>query len=70
MTKDSTITNVDPGDDIEASWGDLVKASVEALFEDKTIYAQAYAASTEIDLDNGALQEVDLAGNLDHLLLF
>lgn len=64
MAKDSTITNVDNGDDLEGSWGDTVKASVEALFDDKTVYDQAYSATTEIDLNNGAFQKIDLAGNV------
>jgi hypothetical protein len=63
MAKQATVTNVDDGDDVVASWGDLVKADIEALFSDKTIYEQAYGATTTFDLDNGSVQLVELAGN-------
>ena len=63
MAKDSTVTNVDPGDDIDASWGDAVKASIEAAFDDKTQYDESDAATVTFDLDNGAFQSVILEGD-------
>jgi hypothetical protein len=63
MAKIATVTNVDDGDDLVGAWGDLVKTDIEALFADKTIYTQAYAATTTFDLNNGAVQMVTLAGN-------
>lgn len=63
MAKIATITNVDNGDDVDASWGDLVKADIEALFDDKTLYSETYGATTTFDLDNGAMQIVTLTGS-------
>jgi hypothetical protein len=64
MAKNSTVTNVDPGDDAVASWADLVKASAEAPFADKKVYTETYASSKTIDLDNGSIQNIDLTGDI------
>jgi hypothetical protein len=64
MAKNSTVTNVDPGDDAVASWADLVKASTEAPFADKKVYTASYASSKTIDLDNGSCQLIELEGDI------
>ena len=64
MAKNSTVTNVDPGDDATASWADLVKASTEAAFADKKVYVETYASNKTIDLNNGSVQSIDLTGDI------
>lgn len=64
MAKNSTVTNVDDGDDLIGSWGDAVKASIEACFSDKKVYEETYASSKTIDLDNGSIQSIELEGDI------
>lgn len=64
MAKNSTVTNVDDGDDAVAAWPDAVKETVEALFADKKVYAQAYASSTTFNINNGSIQSCDLDGDI------
>lgn len=64
MAKNSTVTNVDPGDDATASWADLVKASTEAAFADKKVYPETYSSSKTIDLNNGSIQSIELNGDI------
>lgn len=63
MAKNSTVTNVDNGDDLDATWGDQVKASIEAAFADKKMHTVTYASPLDFDLDDGSLQYVELAGS-------
>lgn len=63
MAKDRTLTSPSGGDDIDASWGQSAYADVGSLFLDKTIVQASYGATTDFDLDDGAFQEVELAGN-------
>jgi hypothetical protein len=64
MALNSTVTNVDDGDDLVASWGDTVKSTVESLFLDKKVYTETYASSKTIDLDNGSIQSINLTGDI------
>lgn len=63
MAKNSTVTTVSSGDDALATWAQAVKASIEAAFADKKMYTQAYGNPTTFDLNNGAIQYVELAGS-------
>ncbi len=64
MAKDATVTDVTNGDDIVDTWGDAVRTDILNLFADKTVYDQAYAPSTTFDLNNGAIQKCELAGDI------
>lgn len=63
MAKQATITNVDDGDDVVASWGDAVKLDIENLFIDKTVQSVAYNVSKTFDLDDGAIQLMEMSGS-------
>ena len=63
LAKQSTVSNVDPGNDLVASWGDEVKLSIEEVFTDKTRYSESDGATVTFNLNNGSLQAVTLEGN-------
>ena len=63
MAKERTTTNVDGGDDVNASWGDEVRADIGALFDDKTVYAETDGATITFNMNNGSIQAVTLGGN-------
>lgn len=63
MALDITTTNVDAGDDAEASWADQVRADIGNLFADKEIYTETDGATITFDMDNGAVQIVTVEGD-------